>query len=256
MTTASPAQGKTLKCDWTSKLVMTDEVMLKSPMMGTRSPIFVKMGFGWNIKLCVQPCINESPPVGARSSIFLETTNLGFNLACLARLYDSSNIARTLATLHSAIFEHIELFYVMKPVALWELNSNCCWVVWKKVKKLNDQCKIKICLDLWVKLGMFWDFNFKPYSLKYNTPKERLHSLYASCCSVQIRLAIGIATRMKYWLWTEDGGTEKLVEVWEWFITSGGMRKVCGFTRAHEFMVHLMKLYTDIMSHDVKFLTL
>jgi hypothetical protein len=156
---------------------------------------------------------------------------------------NSSNIARTF--LHSAIFEIIELFYVMKPVALWELNLNCCWVVWKKARTLNHQCKIKICLDLWVKLGMFWDFNFKPYCLKCNTQKERLHSLYVSCCSLQIRLAIGIATRMKYLLWTEDGATEKLVEVWECFITSGGIRKVCGFPRAHltkEFMVHLMKL--------------
>jgi hypothetical protein len=60
---------------------------------------------------------------------------------------------------------------------------------------------------------MFLDFNFKPYSLKYITQKERLNSLYVSCCSVQIRLAIGIATRIKYWLWTEDGDAEKLVEV-------------------------------------------
>jgi hypothetical protein len=60
---------------------------------------------------------------------------------------------------------------------------------------------------------MFLDFNLKSYSLKYNTQKEGLHSWYVSSCSVQIRLAIGIATRMKYWLWTEDGDTEKLVEV-------------------------------------------
>jgi hypothetical protein len=79
-------------------------------------------------------------------------------------LDNSSNIARTF--LHSAIFEHTELFYGMKPVALWKLNLNCCWVVSKKARKLNHQCKIKICLDLWVKLVMFWDFNFKPYSLK------------------------------------------------------------------------------------------
>lgn len=223
--TASPAQGKTLKCDWMPKLVMTDEVILKSPTMGTRSPIFVKMGFGWNIKLCVLPSTNESTPVGARSPIFWETTNLGFNLSCLARLDNSSNIARSF--LYSAIFVHIELHYVMKPVALWEVNLNCCWV-WKKVRKLNHQCKIKICLDLWGKLCMFWDFNFKPYSLNYNNQKERLNSLYVSHCSVEIRLAIGIATRMKYWLWTKDGATEKLVEVWEWFITSAGMRKVCG----------------------------
>ncbi len=213
--------------------------------MGTRRPIFVKMGFGWNIKLCVLLCTNESPQVGTRSPIFWETTNMGFNLSCLARLYNSSNIARMI--LHFAIFEHIELFYVMKPVALWKFNLNRCLVVWKKARKLSHRCKIKICLDLWVKLGMFLDFNFKSYSLKYNTQKEGLHSWYVSCCSVQIRLAIGIATRMKYWLWTEDGDTEKLVEVWEWFIASGGMRKVCGFHRAHltkEFMVHLMKLYT------------
>lgn len=243
--TASPAQGKTLKCDWMPKLVITDEVILKSPTMGTRSPFFVKMGFGWNIKLCVLLCTNESPPVWARSPVFWEITNLGFNLSCLARLDNSSNIARTF--LHSAIFEHIELFYVMKPVALWELNLNCCWAVWKKVRKLNHQCNIMICLDLWLKLGMFRDFNFKPYSLKYNTQKERLYSLYVSCCSVQIRLAIRKATRMKYWLWTEDGATAKLVEVWEWFITSGGMREVCGFPRAHltkESMVHLMNLHT------------
>jgi hypothetical protein len=32
---------------------------------------------------------------------------------------------------------------------------------------------------------------------------------------VCIMLDIRIATRMKYWLWTEDVATEKLVELWE-----------------------------------------
>lgn len=218
---------------------MTDEVILKSPTMGTRSPIFVKMGFGWNIKLCVLLCTNESPQVGARSPIFWETTNMGFNLSCLARLYNSSNIARMF--LHFAIFEHIEVFYVMKPVALWEFNSNRCWVVWKKARKLSHQCKIKICLDLWVKLGMFWDFNFKTILFEIHHSKGEIEFL--------VCILLKCANKISYWnsnKWTKDGATEKLVEVWEWFITSGGMRKVCGFPRARltkELMVHLMKLY-------------
>jgi hypothetical protein len=42
----SPAQGKTLKCDWMPKLVMTDEVILETPTKGTRTPGQENLGFG------------------------------------------------------------------------------------------------------------------------------------------------------------------------------------------------------------------